>query len=97
MHSLRGAMRWIEIAGDEVWERTMTNGSRAVAGPLWFEEWQMQGSDEEESNAHNSITPARWLWWAKRLHELAESSVIDEEAKVVARSAAHKMRMIQED
>ncbi|KAH0294737.1 hypothetical protein KCU62_g449, partial [Aureobasidium sp. EXF-3399] len=97
LHSLRAAMRWIEIAGDEVWERTRTNGGWTVAGPLWYEEWERQGSDDEGSDAHNSVTPARWLWWAKRLHELAESNMIDEEAKTMAGASAHKMREYQDE
>jgi len=96
LHSLRAAMRWIEIAGKEIWQRAKMDGS-AVAGPLWLTEMHRRHIDLEGSNAHSLITPARWLWWADRLHELAESNMIDEEAKIMARSSAHKMRRIQED
>lgn len=96
LHSLRAAMRWIEIAGEEVWQRTKMNGS-AVEGPLWLAELHGRDIGLEGSNAHSLITLARWLWWADRLDDMAESNMIDEEAKVMARSSAHKMRRIQED
>jgi len=95
LHSLRAAMRWIEIAGEEVWQRAKMNGS-AVAGPLWLTEMHSRDIGVEGSNAHSLITPARWLWWAERLHELAESNMIDDEAKTMARSSAHKVRTYQE-
>jgi len=96
LHSLRGAMRWIEIAGEEIWQRAKMNGS-AVAGPLWLTEMHRWDIDVEESSAHNSITPARWLRWADRLDDMAESNMIDEEAKIMARSSALKMREYQDE
>lgn len=95
LHSLRAALRWTEIAGDELWERIKTKGS-ARAGHLWLEEWEREGFDERESNAQNSITPARWLWWAARLDELAESNMIDDQSKAMARSCVHKMKRYRE-
>jgi hypothetical protein len=95
LYSLRAAMRWIQIAGDEVWGRTRTDGGWAVAGPLWLREWE--GEDvEQESNAHNMVISARWLWWAGRLDELAESNMIDDESKAMARFSADIIRGFDE-
>lgn len=78
-------------------ERTAKDERWAVAGPLWLEEWDGGGLDEQKSNGHSLITPVRWLWWAERLDELAESNTIDDESKAMAMSSAHKMRRLQED
>jgi hypothetical protein len=94
LHSLRAAMTWILIAADEVWERTRTNGGWAVAGPLWLEEVHQDA--KQESDAHSLITSARWSWWAARLDELAESNMIDEESKAMARSSADSIRAFGE-
>jgi hypothetical protein len=97
LHSLRATMRWITIAGDEVWERTRTYGGWAVAGPLWLEVWEGEDVDEQENNAINSITLTRWLLWAGRLNGLAESNMIDEESKAMARSSAETIRGFEGD
>jgi hypothetical protein len=91
LHSLRAALRWIEIAGYEVRERSRTNGG-AVAGPLWLRDWEEEDANEREINTRNLITSARWLWWAARLDELAAGDMIDEESKAMARSSADKIR-----
>jgi hypothetical protein len=96
LHSLRAAMRWILIAGNEVWERTRTSESWAVAGPLLLDEVYEDNDEEEVSNKHSLITRARWLWWASRLDELAESNMIDEESKAMARSSANSIRKFGE-
>jgi hypothetical protein len=96
LHSLRAAMRWIAIAGGEVWNRTRRDGGWAVAGPLWCEEWE-EDVDEGASNMHNEITSTRWLWWAARLDQLAESNMIDEESKAMARSSADIIRGFEEN
>jgi hypothetical protein len=90
-------MRWIQIAGDEVWERTRTYGGWAVAGPLWLREWEGDDVGGQENNTHDTITSARWLWWAVRLDELAESNMIDEESKAMARSSAEIIRGFEGD
>jgi hypothetical protein len=84
-------MRWILIAGNEVWERTRMSGGWAVAGPLWLEE-VYDDAGEEERKMYTLITPARWTWWARGLDELAESNMIDEESKTMARSSADSIR-----
>jgi hypothetical protein len=89
-------MRWIAIAGGEVWNRTRRDGGWAVAGPLWCEEWE-EDVDEGASNMHNEITSTRWLWWAARLDQLAESNMIDEESKAMARSSADIIRGFEEN
>jgi hypothetical protein len=94
LHSLRAAMRWILIAGNEIWERTRTNGGWAVAGPLWLEN-VYEDDDGEASNMHDLITSARWSWWAARLDELAESNMIDEESKAMAKSSAHSIEGLE--
>jgi hypothetical protein len=91
LHHVRAAMRWILIAGNEVWEKTRTSGGWAVAGPLWLEDVHGE-DDEEKSNRHSLITPERWFWWAARLDELAESNMIDEESKSMAKSSAKSIR-----
>ena len=89
-------MRWIQIAGKHVWERTSTKESYAVAGSLWLREWEEEDFEEQESNVWSLITSARWLWWAARLDELAASNMIDEETKVMARSSADKIRVFHD-
>jgi hypothetical protein len=89
-------MRWILIAGNEIWEKTRTSESWAVAGPLWLREVYGEDDDEQESNRHSLITPERWLWWAERLDELADSDMIDEESKALANSSADSIRGVGE-
>jgi hypothetical protein len=96
LHSLRAAMRWILIAGNEVWERTRSNGGWAVAGPLWLGV-VYEDDAGQESNVHSLITSARWSWWATRLDELAEGNMIDEESKAMARSSADRIRGFRGD
>ncbi|KAI4853563.1 hypothetical protein E4T44_00758 [Aureobasidium sp. EXF-8845] len=96
LHSLQAAMRWLLIAGNEVWEKTRTSGGWAVAGPLWLEDMYEEDDDEEESKNYNLVTPARWSWWAVRLNELAQSNMIDEESKSMAKLSANNIRGLGE-
>jgi hypothetical protein len=42
------------------------------------------------------VISARWLWWAGRLDELAESNMIDDESKAMARFSADIIRGFDE-
>lgn len=43
------------------------------------------------------ITPQRWLAWASRLDELAESDMIEDELKGMARSSAEMIRTFERE
>ncbi|KAI4722810.1 hypothetical protein E4T48_01004 [Aureobasidium sp. EXF-10727] len=83
--SLPAAMRWVCIAGHELWESERWG----VAGPLWRTYCKEEGMDEDGRNA---INRDRWLWWASRLDDLGESNMIGEEAKATARNCADIIR-----
>ncbi|KAG9587057.1 hypothetical protein KCU77_g6043, partial [Aureobasidium melanogenum] len=93
LHSLRAALRWMKIAGQNLWYKSSWEGGWAVAGPLWREIVDAEdGWSEQDGNRHTSVTLARWLWWAQRLDELAESKMIDDESKSLAKASAEAIR-----
>lgn len=98
LHSLRAALRWMKIAGQDLWRRTSGEGGWASAGPLWRE--VMDAEDvwsEVDKTKYTSITSTRWLWWATRLDELAEGNMIDDESKSLARASAEIIRSLELD
>lgn len=96
LHSLRAALNWIKIAGQDLWRRTSEKGGRASAGPLWREIVDAEDIwSQEDKSKYTSIAPTRWLWWATRLDELAEGDTIDDESKALARASAKKIRSLE--
>ncbi|KAI5270154.1 hypothetical protein E4T47_06410 [Aureobasidium subglaciale] len=83
LHNLRSACRWIMIAGEKLWTETMQTRCFAFAGPMRVVE-----EGYEDDHGRNSVTVKRWLAWAKRLHELADSNMVEDELKASAREAA---------
>lgn len=78
---LSSACRWVLIAGEKLFERTVIAPWYAETGPTWL----AQGGT-------NLIYESRWAAWANRLDELVHSNMIAEEVKTLTRESANKIR-----
>ncbi|KAG2164729.1 hypothetical protein VTO58DRAFT_103270 [Aureobasidium pullulans] len=97
LHSLRSACRWIMIAGEQIWTETMRRSRNAVAGPLWHRKYLAGLVKSGQWEERSLITPQRWLVWASRLDELAESDMIEDELEGMARSSAEMIRTFERE
>ncbi|CAD0100506.1 unnamed protein product [Aureobasidium mustum] len=99
LHSLSAALKWLEIAAEDLWRRkTWWEGAWAAAGPLWREIVDAEDVwGEQDERKYSEVTVSRWRWWAARLDELAVGNMIDDESKSLARASAETIRSLERD
>lgn len=82
---LPAAVHWIRIAGDAIYALAVRRAEypSLPAGPLWT-----------ATGGSREVTPARWTYWQRRFHHLAEWDDIELALREQCELASERMKAI---